>query len=104
MVMRLADELAQVECAEDLFARFGVDFDPRVMVVHRLRVLKRFGVEVRRMETQSPSMNEAERERLYRQALTESQAQFANPTNSAEPLLLGFDPSLVQIRRHHSGA
>ena len=51
-VMRLADELAQVECAEDLFARFGVDFDPRVMVVHRLRVLKRFGVEVRRMETQ----------------------------------------------------
>jgi len=102
--MRLADELAQVECAEDLFARFGVDFDPRVMVVHRLRVLKRFGVEVRRMETQSPSMNEAERERMYQRALTEAQAQFANPTGSAEPRLPGFDPSLVQIRRHHSGA
>ncbi|MGB8294046.1 MAG: nitrogenase-stabilizing/protective protein NifW [Polyangia bacterium] len=102
--MGLADELAQVECAEDLFARFGVDFDPRVMVVHRLRVLKRFGVEVRRMETQSPPMNEAERERMYRQALTEAQAQFANPTRSAEPLLPGLDLSLVQIRRHHSGA
>jgi len=49
-------------------------------------------------------MNEAERERLYRQALTEAQAQFANPTGSAEPRLPGFDPSLVQIRRHHSGA
>jgi hypothetical protein len=102
--MSLADELAQVECAEDLFARFGVDFDPRVMVVHRLRVLKRFGVEVRRMETQGPPISEAERERLYRQALIEAQAQFANPTRSAEPLLPGFDPSLVQIRRHYSGA
>jgi hypothetical protein len=102
--MRLADELDQVECAEDLFARFGVDLDPRVMVVHRLRVLRRFGVEVRRMETQIPSMNEAERERMYQRALTEAQAHFSNPPDSAEPLLPGFDPSLVQIRRHHSGA
>jgi hypothetical protein len=101
--MSLADELAQVECAEDLFARFGVDFDPRVMVVHRLRVLKRFGVEVRRMETQSPSMSVAERERMYQRALTEAQAQFANPTRSTEPLLPGFGASLVQIRRRPSG-
>ena len=102
--MRLADELDQVECAEDLFARFGVDFDSRVMAVHRLHVLRRFGIEVRRMETQSLAMDEAERERMYRQALTEAQAQFANPTGLAEPRLPGFDPSLVQIRRHHSGA
>jgi hypothetical protein len=102
--MRLADELAQVECAEDLFARFGVGFDPRVMAVHRLHVLRRFGIEVRRMETQSLAMNEAERDRLYRQALTDAHAHFSNPPGSAEPLLPGLDPSLVQIRRHHSGA
>jgi len=102
--MSLADELAQVECAEDIFARFGVAFDPRVMAVHRLGVLRRFGIEVRRMETQSPSMNQAERERMYQRALTEAQAQFANLTGSAEPRLPNFGPSLVQIRRHHSGA
>ena len=102
--MSLADELAQVECAEDIFARFGVAFDPRVMAVHRLGVLRRFGIEVRRMETQSPSMNQAERERMYQRALTEAQAQFANPTRSAEPRLPDFGQSLVQIRRHRSGA
>jgi hypothetical protein len=41
---------------------------------------------------------------MYQRALTEAQTQFANPTGSVEPLLPGFDPSLVQIRRHHSGA
>jgi hypothetical protein len=56
------------------------------------------------METQSPSMNQAERERMYQRALTEAQAQFANLTGSAEPRLPSFGPSLVQIRRHHSGA
>lgn len=102
--MRLADELAQVECAEDLFARFGVEFDPRVMAVHRLHVLRRFGIEVRRMETQSLAMNEAERERMYQRALTDAHAHFSDPPDSAEPVLPGFGPSLVQIRRHHSGA
>jgi hypothetical protein len=48
-------------------------------------------------------MNEAERERLYRQALTDAHARFSTSPSSAEPLLPGFDPSLVQIRRHHSG-
>jgi hypothetical protein len=56
------------------------------------------------METQIPSMNEAERERMYQRALTEAQAHFSNPPDSAEPQLPGFGPSLVQIRRHRSGA
>jgi nitrogenase-stabilizing/protective protein len=102
--MRLADELAQVECAEDIFARLGVDFDPRVMAVHRLHVLRRFGIEVQRMETQGTSMSEAERERRYQRALADAHAHFANPTGSTEPRLPNFGPSLVQIRRHHSGA
>ena len=104
MVMRLADELAHVDCAEDLFARLGVDFDPRVMAVHRLHVLRRFGIEVRRVETQSASMNEAERRRLYQRALTDAHAHFANPTRPAEPLLPGFGCNLVQIRTHPAGA
>ena len=103
MIMRLVDELARVDCAEDLFVRFGVGFDPRVMAVHRLRVLRRFGIEVQRMETHGPSMNEAERERLYQQALAEAHAHFANPFGPAEPPLPGFIGGLVKIRRHPSG-
>ena len=104
MGMRLADELAQVECAEDLFARFGVTFDPRVMAVHRLHVLRRFGIEVQRMETQGTSMNEAEREHMYQRALADAHAHFSNPPGSAEPPLPGLGRNLVQIRRHPSGA
>jgi len=102
--MRLADELSQVDCAEDLFQRLGVDFDPRVMAVHRLHVLRRFGIEVRRMETLSLSVSEAERERLYRRALSEAHAHFADPTRSAELPAPGFGRSLAQIRSHPSGA
>jgi len=104
MVMRLADELAQVECAEDVFARFGLTFDPRVMAVHRLHVLRRFGIEVQRMETQGTSMSEAERERRYQRALADAHAHFANPTHSTEPPLPGLGRNLVQIRSRPSGA
>jgi nitrogenase-stabilizing/protective protein len=102
--MSLAYELAQVECAEDLFARFGVDFDPRVMAVHRLHVLRRFGIEVQRIETQSPSVSEAERDRLYGQALADAHGHFASAGRSAEALSPGLGRGLVQIRSHPSGA
>jgi hypothetical protein len=100
IVMRLAEELTHLDCAEDLFARFGVVFDPRVMAVHRLHVLRRFGIEVQRMETQSPFMNEAERDRRYGQALADAHAHFANPARSAEVPLPRLGRGLVQIRSH----
>jgi hypothetical protein len=100
----LADELAHVDCAEDLFARFRVDFDPRVMAVHRLHVLRRFGIEVQRIETQSPSVSEAERDRLYGQALADAHAYFASAGRSVEALSPGPGRGLVQIRSHPSGA
>jgi hypothetical protein len=104
MVMRLADELGRMDCAEDLFVRLGVAFDPRVMAVRRLHALRRFGIEVRRIEAHSPSMNEAESERLCQQALAEARAHFANPSGLAEPPLPGLVRNLVQIRSHPPGA
>jgi hypothetical protein len=41
--MRLADGSEEMERAEDLFARYQVRFDPQVLAVHRVRILKRFG-------------------------------------------------------------
>jgi hypothetical protein len=74
------------------------------MAVHRLHVLRRFGIEVQRMETQGTSMNEAEREHMYQRALADAHAHFSNPPGSAEPPLPGLGRNLVQIRRHPSGA
>jgi len=100
--MALADELAHVDCAEDLFARLGVAFDPRVLAVHRLHVLRRFGIEVRRMETLNPSINETERGRQHAQALADAHAYFASAGRPAE-VLPGLGRGLVQIRSHPSG-
>ena len=97
--MHLSEELAQVDSAEDLFARYGVHFDPQVMAVHRLHVLRRFGIEVQRLEAQSPPLNELQRDHLYQRVLAEAQAHFANPGYAANPPIAAGCPVLVNIRR-----
>ncbi|NBC33618.1 MAG: hypothetical protein GVY13_13165 [Alphaproteobacteria bacterium] len=37
----LRDQLAKLESAEEFFDLFGVPYDPSVLAVHRLRVLRR---------------------------------------------------------------
>ena len=67
--MKLADELRRVQAAEDLFALFGIDFDPRTLRVHRLHILKRFGTEVTELDACVPPLDDDERWRLYAEAL-----------------------------------
>jgi nitrogenase-stabilizing/protective protein len=38
----LADELADLESAEDFLEYFGIDFDPATVQVNRLHILQRF--------------------------------------------------------------
>lgn len=37
-----AEEMAELESAEEFLLYFGVDFSPRVLAVHRLHILQRF--------------------------------------------------------------
>ncbi|HET9700145.1 MAG TPA: nitrogenase-stabilizing/protective protein NifW [Burkholderiales bacterium] len=38
----LTSELSRLSSAEEFFAYFGLDYDPRVLSVNRLHILKRF--------------------------------------------------------------
>ena len=97
----LADTLAVMERAEDLFHAYGVAFDPRVLAVHRLGILRRFGRNLAAWEaTRSGDRVDRVGERLaLAEALTEAHAYFASG-GPAElvPSLHGGAP-LVQIRR-----
>lgn len=65
----LREQVARIECAEELFELLEVVPEPRTFAVHRLRVLRHFGAELERVESAEPPPSEAERGPLYRQAL-----------------------------------
>jgi hypothetical protein len=98
---RLADTLAVMERAEDLFDAFGVTFDPQVLAAYRLHILRRFG---RTLEAQAGirAVDQPDRDgdRLaVSEALAEAHAYFAaGGTAALVPSRHGGAP-LVQIRR-----
>jgi nitrogenase-stabilizing/protective protein len=58
--------------AEDYFRALDVDYDPRVLAVGRLHVLRLFGQELERIDAASPQPDPAARQRLYRAALEQA--------------------------------
>jgi len=106
----VADPLATMERAEDLFLACGVAFDPHVLAVHRLHILRRFGRTLaRRAEGHSGVALGRVVDRLavaetLAEALAEAYAHFAA---GGEPdVLLGRPKgeNLVQIRRQSGGS
>jgi nitrogenase-stabilizing/protective protein len=89
--MMVREALARIECAEQYFDFFALEFDPRVLAVYRLRLLKRFGMEKAEIDSQRPEPDLAERLVLYAQALRRAHDQFARrlaegvPGQEAEP-------------------
>jgi nitrogenase-stabilizing/protective protein len=70
-------QLARIQRAEQYFDFFDVTYDPRVLAVYRLRVLKRFGMEIARIDAEHPHADTAERILLYAAALRGAHDQFA---------------------------
>ncbi len=71
----LSVELETMERAEDLFLAYGVPFDPRILSIHRLAILRRFGLRLARIGT---SLEDADqRRRVLAEALTEAHDFFA---------------------------
>lgn len=48
--MALRELLSQVECAEDLFTLFAVEYDARVVNSHRFLVLRWFGAAAQELD------------------------------------------------------
>jgi nitrogenase-stabilizing/protective protein len=76
-VIIAGDPLAQLARAEEFFEALGVPYDPRVVTVYRLRLLKRFGLEVAAIDAREPRPAAAERLRLCADALRRAHDQFA---------------------------
>lgn len=82
--------LRRLEKAEDFFAFFELPFDPRIVQVYRLHVLKRFALEIETIDRAQPAAAEPERIALYRAALRRSHDVFVRSTARDEKLFKVF--------------
>lgn len=83
--MRVSDALERLDHAEQYFDLLGVEFDARVVAVYRLRLLKRFGMEIAEIEARRPPADDAERRCVYAEALRAAHDAFARRAESEAP-------------------
>jgi nitrogenase-stabilizing/protective protein len=95
--MRTLEQLAHLSRAEDFFRFFGLEYDPRVLAVHRLHVLRRFGMDVAEIERSRPLPDEQERLRLYGEALRSAHALFAGPAALEQRVFKVLQGGLCQL-------
>ncbi len=99
----LAERIAQMEAAEDLFALLGEGYQASVLRVHRLHILKRFGEALAALEQRRPPpATEEERLGLYARALREAHDAFRDG-GTVEPFVRRRAPTLVNIRARAPG-
>jgi nitrogenase-stabilizing/protective protein len=95
----IAERLAQMEEAEDLFALLGETYQASVLRIHRLHILKRFGEAMAEVDRrQPPPESDDQRRTLYAKALREAHDAYAD--GSAEPFVRKRMPPLVTLRRN----
>lgn len=90
----LVKDLEGLESAEEFFAYFGLDYDPRVLAAARLHILKRFRDHLGGIS----ELEEINAHQLYEvcyTALKHAYDQFAD----GQALAVGAFPRLEQIRR-----
>jgi len=97
--MNLPEAIANIECAEDLFALLDVAFNPAVLAVHRIAILKRFGKEVEVLERRRPPLSESERSSLYAAALERTHELYARGGSEVEPFFRPRACDVVAVDR-----
>jgi nitrogenase-stabilizing/protective protein len=91
-------ELAGLAEAEDFFEALAVPYDPRVLALHRLHLLKVFGLALGAWLDANPDADGAARRAAASRALREAHAAFADDAPAVQrpnP----FAPGLVQLGR-----
>ncbi len=92
--------LRRLARAEEFFQFFGLPFEPRVVDVYRLHILRRFGLEVERIDREAPALDERARLALYREALGRAHDVFLRSTAQEEKLFKVFqDGGVVTLAR-----
>jgi nitrogenase-stabilizing/protective protein len=85
----LAKDLEALSSAEDFFAYFGLDYDPRIMAACRLHILQRFHDKLSRLETLD-SLGDAAKRAVYRAQLEQAYADFVSGTPLTERVFPGL--------------
>lgn len=92
--------LGRLSQAEDFFDFFELEYEPRVVQVYRLHVLRRFALEMDLIDRASPMAGEQERLSLYRDALMRSHDLFTRSTAQEQKLFRVFqDGAVVTLGR-----
>jgi hypothetical protein len=95
-------QLGEIERLEDIFETLGVEFDPRVLDVHRMRILRRFGQELQRVEEFFPRPNEEQVRTLYATALSSIYDQCRRGMREPAAVFRRANQQLVQLRLRSS--
>jgi nitrogenase-stabilizing/protective protein len=92
--------LRQLSAAEEFFEFFALPFEPRVVQVYRLHILRHFAQELERIDRTSPGLAEPERLALYREALRRAHDVFVHSTAQEQRLFKVFQAdALVTLGR-----
>lgn len=82
--------LKALSSAEDFLHFFGVPFDPAVVNVSRLHILKRFFQYLRQQSADMPQDNEVAMFTAYRSLLVQAYADFVRSTPAQEKVFKVF--------------
>jgi len=94
----IAEQVANMDAIEDLFALFKLDFDKHAVRVYRLQMLKYFGQLLAEIEARDPAPDDDERNILYASALLNAHDRYALGECSCSPSVFpGLRQGLIQI-------
>jgi hypothetical protein len=97
--MSIRARLSEMESVEDLFFALDVPYEPRVLAVHRMRILKRFGREMQVVDNVVGDASDGNLKPKYAALLREIHEQCSRGMREPEPVFRGVSQQLVQLRR-----
>lgn len=89
MTLTLA-EFNQLKDAEEYFEFFQLAYDPKVVNVNRLHILKQFSQYLREIDANAADLNEAEKLQQYQAALVQAYEVFLTSTSLETKLFKVF--------------
>lgn len=97
-------EFNQIVDAEEYFEFFQLPYDPQVVNVNRLHILKKFSQFMKQIDANSPEVSQQERLNQYRDALVSAYDVFLSSTPLEQKLFKVFNEkpqNVVMLKEIH---
>ncbi|MEH2377058.1 nitrogenase-stabilizing/protective protein NifW [Nostoc sp.] len=85
------DEFKQLVDAEEFFKFFNLSYDPKVVNVNRLHILKKFSQYMKEIDDNSPDLSQEEKLNQYSLALQKAYQVFIESTPHEQKLFKVFN-------------